>query len=70
MNADRHNDLARKLFTRLVDGGETESGSMVLLESIIFGVMLYYRPDPRHAAEFLDAMTARVIERLNERTKG
>lgn len=28
------------------------------------GVMLYYRPNPRHAGEFMDSMTAAVIDRM------
>lgn len=41
-----------------------EADAMVVLESVVLGVMLRYRPLPGEASEFLDAMTARVIERL------
>jgi len=62
--SEKHNSLAPELMQRIIKEGGTESEAMVVLESIVLGVMLYYRPDPRHAAEFIDTMTARVIERM------
>ena len=37
---------------------------MVALESVVLGIMMFYRPKPREAGEFLDTMTAAIIERL------
>lgn len=63
---DRHNSLAPMLFKMLIEGTSSEVEAMVVLESVVLGVMRYYRPDPRHAAEFLDVMTATVIESLRK----
>lgn len=62
--SETHNRLAPELVTRLISETDSESSAMVVLESVVLGVMLYYRPNPRHAAEFLDSMTAAVIERM------
>lgn len=64
MSAESHNRLAPEIITRMVKESDGESDCMVLLESIVLGVMLYYRPNPRHAGEFMDSMTAAVIERM------
>src|SRR3546814_5544837 len=40
-----HNVLAPELVKRLITGTDSEDNAMVLLESVILGVMLYYRPD-------------------------
>jgi hypothetical protein len=61
-----HNKLASKIVVRLIFETEGESNAMVALESVILGVMLYYRPKPREAGEVMDSMTARVIERMKE----
>lgn len=61
-----HNILVPQLLERIVRETDGESNAMVALESLILGVMLYFRPNPRHAAEFLDSMTAAVIERMAE----
>lgn len=61
---ETHNRLAPDLLKRLISETTGESDAMVVLESIILGVMLYYRPKPLHAAEFLDSMTAAVIARM------
>ena len=66
-SADKHNELAPELFMRLIKGAPVEADAMVILESVIFGVMIFFRPKPNEAAEFLDSMTARVIERMAER---
>lgn len=62
--ADRHDRLAAALVRRLVTGTATEGEAMVVLESVVLGVMLYYRPQPQAAGEFLDAMAAAVIARM------
>lgn len=59
-----HNRLAPDLLTRLVEGTDGEAAAMVVLESVLVGAMLYFRPDPRQAAEYLDTLTARVLERM------
>jgi hypothetical protein len=61
---EAHNILAPELVKRLVSGTDSESSAYAVLESIILGVMLTYRPKPREAAEFLDTMTERVIGRM------
>jgi hypothetical protein len=63
---ETHNRLARELVTRLISETDGEVSAMIVLESVILGVMLYYRPKPRHAAEFLDTITERVIGRMSE----
>jgi len=62
--SENHNRLAPELVTRLIKETDSESNAMVVLESVVLGVMLYYRPNPRHAGEFMDSMTAAVIERM------
>lgn len=64
--SERHNKLAPELLTRLISEAGGESAAMVVLESVVLGVMLYYRPRPNHAAEFLDMMTTQVIERMKD----
>jgi hypothetical protein len=67
MNAsDNHNRLVPELLNRLIKEARGDSDAMVALESLIVGVMLFHRPNPRHAAEFLDSITARVIERMHD----
>jgi hypothetical protein len=61
---ETHNRLAPEIVTRLIRETDGESSAMVVLESVILGVMLFYRPKPQHAAEFLDSMTTAVIERM------
>lgn len=62
--SEKHNKLAPELVNRIVreSGGENEA--MVVLESVMLGVMLFYAPDVRHASEFLDTMTEQVIKRM------
>jgi hypothetical protein len=62
--SENHNRLAPELVTRLIKETDSESNAMVVLESVVLGVMLYYAPNPRHAGEFMDSMTAAVIERM------
>jgi hypothetical protein len=40
---------------------------MAILESLTVGVLRFFRDDPHEAAEYLDAMTIAVIERLKAR---
>lgn len=61
-----HNRLAPELLTRLVRETDSEAQAMVVLESVLLGAMLYFRPDPRHAAAFMETITERVIERMAE----
>ena len=61
---EEHNHLAPELAKRLLSETANEVEAFIVLESIILGVMLYYRPKPRHASEFLDAITERVIGRM------
>jgi hypothetical protein len=61
---ENHNRLAPAIVKQLVREGGTEAETMIVLESVILGLMLYFRPDPRHAAEFLDVMTSAVLERM------
>lgn len=60
----KHNQLAPELVKRLISETENEVDAFIVLESVILGVMLYHRPKPRHAAEFLDTITERVIGRM------
>ncbi len=62
---ERHNQLARETFIKIIrDTQDNEPEALVVLESVLLGMMLHSRPDPRHAGEFMDTMTARVIERM------
>jgi hypothetical protein len=62
--SENHNRLAPAIVKQLVREGGTEAEAMIVLESVILGAMLYFRPDPRQAAEFLDSMTSAVLERM------
>lgn len=62
--SDRHNRIAPQLVRDLLRGTDSESEACVVLESLILGVMRFYRPKPAQAAEFLDAITERVIGRM------
>ena len=64
MAAWEHNQLAPELVKRIICETGNEVEAFIVLESIILGVMLYYRPKPRHASEFLDTITERVIGRM------
>jgi hypothetical protein len=61
---EKHNQLSSALTLRLLVETETEARAMVVLESVVLGVMLRYRPQAREAAEFLDLLTQRVIDRM------
>lgn len=65
MSSDAHNHLVREMLMRLIKETEGESEAMVALESLILGVMLFYRPKPTDAAEYLDMMTVQVLERMH-----
>lgn len=64
MSAESHNRIAPEIIKTLVKETDGEIDCMVALESIVLGVMLFYRPNPRHAGEFLDTMTQAVIDRM------
>lgn len=64
--SDRHNALAPSLLTRLLTECSTESEAMVVLESIVAGVMLRFRPDPAQATVVAAEVMARAIIRLRE----
>lgn len=64
MSAGSHNRIAPEVVRKLITESDGEAACMVVLESVILGVMLFYRPDPRQAGEFLDSMTAAVIGRM------
>ena len=64
MSTESHNRIAPEIIKKLVRESDGEADCMVALESVVLGVMLYYRPNPRHAGEFMDSMTAAVIERM------
>lgn len=64
MSTESHNRIVPEIVKMMVRESDGESDCMVALESVVFGIMLYYRPKPRQAGEFLDSMTAAVIERL------
>ncbi|MBA4754601.1 MAG: hypothetical protein H2050_07205 [Sphingobium sp.] len=64
MSTESHNRIVPEIVKMLVRESDGESDCMVALESVVLGIMLYYCPKPRHAGEFLDSMTASVIERL------
>lgn len=62
--SDIHNRMAPEIVKRLVRETDGEVNAMVMLESIVLGTMLYYRPDPRVAGEMLDQLTLAVLERM------
>ena len=64
VSTESHNRIVPEIVKQLIRESDGESDCMVALESVVFGVMLYYRPKPRHAGEMMDSMTAAVIERL------
>lgn len=64
MSAESHNRIAPEIVIKLVKECDGQDDCFVTLESVILGVMSYYAPNPRHAAEYLDSMTAAVIERM------
>jgi hypothetical protein len=67
--AERHNDLARRFCSEVLAETASAAECMVVLESIILGAMLFHHPNPRHASEYLDSMTMRVIDRMHELRK-
>lgn len=61
---ETHNRIVPELFRRLIKETADEDECMVALESVVLGVMKFYRPNPKQAAEYLDIMTMAVIERM------
>lgn len=66
IESDRHNRLAPAILRQIITETGNEADAMVVLESVMLGLMLYYRPDPRHAGEYMDIMTTQVIERMRK----
>ena len=66
MGSAEHNRIVPDLLRQIVSQSSCESEAMVMLESLTLGLMLYYRPNLLEAIEFLDSMTARVIERMQD----
>lgn len=65
IGAERSNALSKQLATDLIKGVEgNEIDAFIVLENLLTGIMKAFRPDPRHAGEFMDSMTMAVIERL------
>lgn len=67
--SERHNAILRPILEMIVRDGDRivdEAKAMVVLESVICGLMKLYRPNPLHAAEFLDVMTMQVLERMRQ----
>lgn len=72
MTAELHNQVARDAVTAIirpmVDAGATDSAIMVVLESVIFGVLLFnerrFGVKRRATVERLDSCETAVMERL------
>ena len=70
--ADHLNAVAREVFTSMgretLAAGGTDSDLMVILESVIFGGLLFaeraFNVDRRVTVERLELMTERILERL------
>ena len=67
---DHINETAKRLFLDLSKSVDSEPDTMIVLESLLLGGMLRFRPNPRHAGEFLDTMTASVIDRMKGKADG
>jgi hypothetical protein len=65
LTVERHNRLAPELVRKLISETDDESACLITLESVVLGVMLYYRRDVREASEFLDVLTERVVGRMS-----
>jgi hypothetical protein len=65
-----HNRIAPQLAAKLISEAGDEVDAMIILESVIYGVLFYYRKDPLQAAEFLDTVTERVIDRMKPEPVG
>lgn len=61
---ERHNQLAHEFVFKVLRETATEAECMVVLETILLAAMLYHRPNPQQASEFLDVLTMHVIERM------
>ena len=59
----RHDAAAMTAARAIIEGGRRQEDlSMVILESTVAGLLF---PEPRDAAEYLDVMTERVLDRLH-----
>lgn len=65
--SQRHNTVLRPILDLIVRDNDRivdESEALVILESVAVGLMRLYRSNPLHAAEYLDVLTERVLERM------
>ncbi|MBJ7446819.1 MAG: hypothetical protein JHC81_04730 [Brevundimonas sp.] len=62
--AQIHNRLAPAIVRQIVEETDGEANAFALLESVVFGLMLYYRPNGGQANAFLDVMVGAVLERI------
>lgn len=61
---ERHNALVQPLLKQIIKGTADEAEALVLIESILLGLLLFYRPDVRQAVVVLEEVTAAVIARM------
>lgn len=62
---ERHNFLAPELVYRVLNETKDEPEALLIMESIMLGVMLRYRPKSARAAQLLlDEVNHRVIKRI------
>ena len=61
----KHNEQVPIIVKQIVRTSATEAEAFAILESVVLGIAMFYRPDVREAGEFLDTLTAAVIERMN-----
>lgn len=67
MSAETHNKAAPELVKSLIAASKSEGDAMVLLESVVLGVFLYYRPTQAYAVPvFLSAVAERVMRRMSD----
>ena len=61
----RHNRLLEETFSHLVGGvGGDPAEAILLLESLVARTLHHFQPNRQAAVEMLDALTARIVERL------
>lgn len=68
--AKRHNALAPTLITRLLTECPDEAEALVVVESLLFGLMSHFRPQPDQAMLVLAEVVGRAIVRLREQAGG
>lgn len=67
---DRHNAVAPSLLIQMLTECPKESEALVVLESLVLGVMIRFRPVPFEAETVLGSLLERVITRLAEERQG